>query len=254
MLTEGNFFVSKREIERLQSELKSRIIKRDKDFLDNVVKITDSTYKSALQTIESLKDKLPSYENAKIIFNQLKNINFIWALSAAHFVVVGEEMLRKRVIEENYPIEKIYEIIPKVITNLYLQNQQVIELKKEVGNKSLEEIKKDKILYEKIILHVKKYPWIEIANFIGEKLTVERLYQQIMHAKTNINENIKMNSNNISEELKFRAECMSKLGYIKQISAENFAILTEKVMPFLKKTAEKIGISYNQLLSLIKKF
>jgi phosphoenolpyruvate synthase/pyruvate phosphate dikinase len=120
-------------------------------------------------------------------------------------------------------------------------------LKKAVGIKSLLEIKEDKVLYEKLEDHAKRFAWIELANLAGDSLTVERLYEQIIHAK---DEPVIENKTDykISPNLAFHALCLSYCGYIRQAGAEYFFMLSEKAQPFLKFIAQKFDLTYSEFL------
>ena len=69
---------------------------------------------------------------------------------------------------------------------------------------------------------MKRFAWIEIANFVGESLTVERLYEQIIHAKDELGSKNK-NNHSISPNLSFHALCLSYCGYVRQAGQNIFS-------------------------------
>jgi phosphoenolpyruvate synthase/pyruvate phosphate dikinase len=202
---------------------------------------------------ESLSSAEPNIKNFQDFMLVAKRMNFLWLIAATYLIVPAEEKLRDIVIKEKFPPERIIGIIPKVKTPIYYHQKDIMELKNEVGDRSLKEIEKnDKKLLQKLQEHVKKYSWIEIANFVGDSLTLERLCEQIKHIKegSEVEETEYTNNKPISDRLKFAAQCMHDIGYIKEGGAEYFSIFSDKVRPFINAIAKRIGLNYNGLIHL----
>jgi phosphoenolpyruvate synthase/pyruvate phosphate dikinase len=249
VLGEGNFFIKKSELQYLDKQVSDKIVDQDENFFKNMVAVANDVYSSSVEYARSYSSQEPTSENFKEFVKRARSINLLWMLAAEQFVVTAERMLQDSVVETSFPADKVMSIIPKVITPLYYQHQESFELKKEIAGRSLAEIKNDKNLWNKIEAHVKSYSWIEIANFMGEPLTIERLYEQIIHLKEN---DFSEDTLNISLPaiITKRAQIMSLCGYIKQAGAEYFAIHADKAIPFLRLISTKIGVTYKEFLSL----
>ena len=83
---------------------------------------------------------------------------------------------------------------------------------------------------------------------MGQPLTVERLYEQILHTMVPVKKNKPDVS--ASEELLKRARMLAHCGYVKQAASEYFAILSTQALPYLHAICEKLEISYDEFLYL----
>ncbi|MDB5189817.1 MAG: Pyruvate, water dikinase [Parcubacteria group bacterium] len=247
VLTEGNFFIKDSELANIRKQIREKIETKDEAFFKNMVKVSDDHFKEAVAFTEIFKNKELTPETFEEYLVLGKKITFLWMLGAEQFSEHAQEKLTEVALAESFPVERIPEIIPKFDTPLNQQHREMIELKKEVGSLSLEEIKKNKELYSKIEDHTKRFGWIEIANLVGDPLTVERLYEQIIHAKDEHAQEAK-NLPTISENLAFHARCVSYCGYLRQAGAEYFFMMSEKAQPYLMALGEKFGLSYPEFL------
>lgn len=247
VLTQGNFLVKNSEIANIRNQIRQKIESRDEAFFKNMVKVSDQYFKEAIAFGETFKERELTAANLEEYLTLGKKITFLWMLGAEQFSEHAQEKLADAAVAESFPAELISEIIPKFDTPLNQQHREVVELKKEIGNRSLEEISKDRALYSKLEDHAKRFAWIEIANLVGESLTVERLYEQILHAKDEGAEEVKKIPA-ISDNLAFHAKCMSYCGYIRQAGAEHFFMLSEKAQPYLKAIGKKFELSYPEFL------
>jgi phosphoenolpyruvate synthase/pyruvate phosphate dikinase len=247
VLTEGNFFLKKSEIKNIKEQIQKKIEGKDEAFFKNLVKVADEYFTSAIAYSNTLKDKKLTPEDFWEFVTEARKVNFIWMLGAEQFSEAAQEKLSSVAVEEGFPSEKLSEIIPKFDTPLNQQHREVVELKKMVGDKPLTEIKKDLPLFAKLEDHAKRFAWIEIANLTGETLTVERLYEQIIHAKSEHMAEVK-GDYSISQRLAFHALCLSYCGYIRQAGAEYFFMLTEKALPYLRSIAQKFDLTYTEFL------
>ena len=247
ILGDGNFFVKNSELDNVKKQIYKKIDARDEAFFKNMVAVADREYKAAIEYSKTLKDKKPTPEDFSEFVAVARRVNLLWFLGAEQFSEAAQAKLSDAVVAESFPAEKVSDIIPKFNTPLNDQNREVIEFKKAVGNRSLAEVKKDKVLYAKLDDHVKRYAWIEIANFVGEPFTIEKLYDQIVHAKDEPLIEIK-NDHKVSSNLAFHALCLSYCGYIRQAGAEHFFMLSEKAQPYLKSIGKKFGLTYPELL------
>jgi len=247
ILTQGNFFLKKSEIENIRKQLYAKIDAHDGAFFQNMVDVADSYFKEAVAFGETFKDKDITPENFTEFTVFARRIIFLWMLGAEQFSEIAQAKLADIAVTTSFPAENISQVIPVFETPLNCQHKEVMVLKKEVGGKSLEDVRKDKALYAKFEDHARRFAWIEIANFVGESLTVERLYEQIIHAKDEPLTQAKK-IKDVPPQVAFAAECLSRCGYIRQAGAEYFFMLSEKALPYLKSIAKKLGLSYEEFL------
>lgn len=247
----GHYLVNKAVRTRMDAQMKRMVDEKNEKFFKHIVEVADKIFVWALEKGESLASKEPTLENFREFVQIAKKLNFLWLIGATYTNWPVEEKLQEAIIEDKFPPEHALDIIPRIITPLYHYHQGLVELNKEIGAKTLEEVEQDEKLFKKLKDHAEKYVWIEIFNFIGEPLTPERLYEQATHLKNEAGiQNEFVPTKPISTNLQFVAERMRDVGYIKQGGAEYFSIFSEKVIPFLQKVADKIGVSYREFMCL----
>lgn len=248
ILCDGNFFVKNIEIANIKRQIFEKINKKDKQFFENMVNVANIEYKVAVEYAKSIRGKELTPETFLEFITVARRVNFLWFLGAEQFSEAAEEKLSNVVVQEAFPAEQVFDIIPKFNTPLNDQQKEIIELKKEVGNRSYEMVRRtDPELLAKLEDHTERFAWIEIANFVGESLTVERVWEQIIHV--DIEPVHKTESNHkVSNDLAFHAYCMSCSGYLRQAGAEYYAMLSEKALPYLKAIAKKFDLTYSEFL------
>ncbi len=247
MLGQGNFFLKNSEIENIRKQIYQKIDEHDEVFFKQMVEVSDEYFRAAVTYGNAIKDKKLTAEDFQEFITQARKINFLWMLGAEQFSEIAQAKLSDVVVAESFPAESVTDIIPKFNTPLNEQHREVLELKREIGNRSLVEIKNDTVLYAELEDHVERFAWIEIANFVGESLTIPRLYEQIIHAKDESLVEVK-NDSPVSPNLTFHALCFSYCGYIRQAGAEYFFMLSEKAQPYLKSIAKKLNLTYSEFL------
>ncbi|MEN9582679.1 MAG: hypothetical protein RL641_633 [Candidatus Parcubacteria bacterium] len=248
-LRDGNFFLKTSNLKSIDQQLTAKIAANDEAFFQNMVEVSKKVYENAIVYSEMIKDKPVNLESFKEFVQYARDINFLWCLGAEQFIIPAEERLQEAVVAHKFPAEKVPAIIPKIITPLYYQHREVLDFKKKIGSRTLNEVKKDNELYSQLKTHTEKYPWLEIMNFIGEPLTVERLFEQITHTK--FEEDLPaVVMGDVPEPILVRARILAHCGYIKQAGAEYFNTLSERVQPLLKAIGTKLGIEYNEFICL----
>jgi phosphoenolpyruvate synthase/pyruvate phosphate dikinase len=247
VLEHGNFFIKKSEIENIKKQIWDRINARDEHFFKNMVSVADTYFRKSVEYGKMLEGKQITAETFEEFIYQARLINYLWMLGAEQFSEAAQEKLAAVAAEEHFPAEHISKIIPKFDTPLNTQHKEVVSLKKRIGAKTFDEVMADKNLCIELQDHIRRFGWIEIANFAGEPLTTARLYEQIIHAKDELVEDEKY-SGKISDNLAFHATCLSYCGYIRQAGAEYFFMLSEKALPMLKKITEHFGLTYGEFL------
>ena len=243
----GHYFVKSSERKKIREQISEKILAKDNNFFVNMVNVSDDVFTAGVNVGTFLRDKQPTLENFKKFVDAARRINLVWVMGANHLTEAAEERLQDTVVVEAFPAEKILEITPPVISPLYHRHQELVELKKEVGSMSLEEIKKNKKLLAHFEKQVQKYPWVEVFNFIGEPLTVDRLYEQVTHIDIDKPKKAPLS---ISPEMKWRADCLNKCGYVKQAAAEYYVMFSERVLPFLGRVADKVGLTYGEMMAV----
>lgn len=246
----GHYFVSKPELRNIHDQVSKRIEAGDEKFFKDMVKASDKIFHAGVKVGKELRDKEPTAENFDKFVDTAMAVNLVWLVGASHLVDIVEEMIQQTVVKESFPAEHVLDIIPKVITPLIERQAELVGLKKELGKMSLVDIKKDKKLWKGLQEQAEKYPWVETFNFIGDPVTPEKLYEQIEHMEDTAEPVKYVPQKPLSEELQFRARCLQYSGYLKQAGSEYFSIFSERVIPFLKKVAEKVGVSYREFMTL----
>lgn len=249
-LSGGYFFTKKSESENIQKQVGEKIVSRDEVFFKNMITVTDKVFEAGVKSGQSLRTKEPSVENFKQFVDMAQQMNFLWLLGAGPLIESAEEKFQEIVVKESFPAEHVLDIVPQVITPLYYRHKELVALEEEVRGKSLSEIRSNAKLHQRLQEQVEKYPWIEILNFMGERLTLERLYEQIEHMEDTPEKSKYIPAKPLSTELSFRANCLRDCGYVKQAGAEYFSIFSELVRPFLDTVAQQIGVTYREMMSL----
>ncbi len=246
----GHFFIKNTEKDSLLEQIGEKIETKNKVFFKKMISISDEIFEETVNVGIKLRSENPTPENFDTFVRAAKRLNFLWLIGATHLVNAAEAKLQDVVVKESFPAEHVLDIVPKVITPLYYRHHELVQLKKEIGNKTLSEIQKDKKLNKKFQEQVEKYCWIEVFNFIGAPLTLERLYEQLEHMENTSETPPYVPKKPISKDLAFRAQCMRDCGYVKQGGVEYFSIFAERVLPFLNAVAKKLGIKYSEFISL----
>ncbi len=246
ILQAGNFFVRKTEIENFKNQLYKKTDEKDEAFFEHLIDVANEVFKTTIEYSKTLDGKEPTLENFDEFIKVTRRANFLWYLGAEQFSEASEAKFQEEVIAVKFPAEYVPLIIPKFKTPSTSQHAEIIEIQKLIGTKTLEEIKKDQNLLSKLEDHRQRYAWIEVANFEDRSLTLERLYELITHVKTEAPQ--EQYKGEIPEKVAIAARCYSHSGYIRQAGAEYFFMLSEKALPFLKKIAAKLGLSYPEFL------
>jgi phosphoenolpyruvate synthase/pyruvate phosphate dikinase len=246
----GHYLVEKSVRARVSEQVKKKIDERSSDFFKNLVTVANEIFSWGEKQAEVIRLLDATPENFEQFVTVAKKLNFLWLVGATYTNWPVEEKLQDVVIRDHFPAEHALDIIPKIVTPLADYQHGLKEIKKVIDTKTLEEVKGDKSLYELLEKHAEKYPWVQIFNFIGESLTPETLYEQITHLKEGDEKSDYKHNTPLSEELVFVASCMSDVGFVKQAGAEYFSIFSERVLPFLRKVAGKLGVSYREFMCL----
>lgn len=243
----GNFFYHKPTIEKVGEIVKDKILK------GHLKSFTDFKEEAGQKYLESINFAKNTSLGAPLTFEYFKEflrhgreMSLYWWFAAVHLAVNVEKELQDKVVEHNISPSLVPNLLPKVDTPLIEQQKELIVLKEKIKGKSLNEIKSDLTLFNEIESHRKKYAWIEIANWIGEELTFEKLINQIEHSHQSSEESGVV----VPESLKDTLIAMSATAFAKQGGAEYTAMYEYFMMPYLNRLAENLGISYREMMTL----
>ena len=248
-LKDGNFFLKKSEVENIHTQIAQKIDTGDEAFFRNMAEVarrvftTSETYSSS-----NAFNEVPTPETFEKFLKIARDVTLLWLYGAEYAIDVTEEKLRERVVAESFPADQVPQLIPEIATPHTFLREDILKLKKEVGGKSLKEVCSDPVLLQIFEAYVLKYAWIEVHSFVGEPLSIERLYEQVTH--TTVEPSQKPMPETASEELHKRGRIVAYCGYVKNGGAEHFDMLSGRARPFLHAICKKIGITYDELLYL----
>lgn len=248
LLNGGNFFYRKSVIEDIRNQILRKIDSQDRSFFEKIATKAQEAYTIAIDFSAHSKELTVSLESFEEFLSYARLITFHWCFSAVHLAVVVERILSDKIVEYKIPPEKVPLLIPRIKTPLLDQKEELLQLKKEIKNCTLEEVLQDVILLQKLEDHRQRYAWIEIANWIGEELTIEKLFNLIANTPSEIHS--ETSDIDVPDDLAFTAWSMGQVGYVKQAGAEHLAIYAQRTRPFLESIASQLGLSYRQFLRL----
>lgn len=247
VLSGGNFFAKKSVFESMQSQIETRLKNEDRAFFARWQEAAEQTYKEGVAFSDTLVNAAATVEVFDAFLVHARKMSLFWCFAAAYFAPVVEKELQNQIVHDKIPAEQVPHLVPKMTTPLFKQQEELKVLSELIGSLSIDEIKQNKELAVKIESHRKEYAWIEIANWIGDELTFERLVHQIQHMHSHEAASTHLDS---SPRLSFLAESLGKVGYNKQGGAEYAAVFEYKSFPFLHRVAQKIGVTYRELTRL----
>jgi phosphoenolpyruvate synthase/pyruvate phosphate dikinase len=246
----GHYLVHKPTRAIMDSQIKQMIDERNEAFFKNLVDVANRTFQWGVEKGEFLSMQESTLENFRDFVTTAKKLNFLWLIAATYTNWPVEEKLGEAVIEDKFPPEYVLDIIPTITTPLHHYQAGLGELKRKIGNKTFKEVQQDAEVFEALKQHAEKYVWVETFNFIGEAMTPEKLYGTISYLEEEGDVQQSFDSKDLSEKLRFVASCMYAAGYVKQGGAEYFLIFSRKAIPFLERVANKIGVTYREMMCL----
>ena len=142
--------------------------------------------------------------------------------------------------------------LPKKETLVMKQFHDALGIKQMVASKGLlgktEEIKKDATLLKKIEEHVKTYAWIGITNFVGEPMSVDKFLRELPTLSEAPEAHNK--AYDLPEEELFIPRFGQEIAFLRQYGAEIHSEFEYKSLPFLRKVANAIGFTYDNMMYL----
>jgi phosphohistidine swiveling domain-containing protein len=243
----GNFFYNKEAMENTKKYAAGEIVKDNLNIFKSFAADAKATYLKGVAFAQQTAENAPlTLEYFNEFLTHGKKMTFYWWFSAGHLALSLESLLKEKIVEYKIPAQFVPALIPRFDTPLIGQQKELVGLKILVGGKTLKEIKKDEALFNRLEVCRKKYAWIEIANWIGEELTLDRLLVQIK----NVQENFAEPAIDVPADVKKIAECLGCAGYGKQGGAEYLAMYEYLCLPYLQKLAKYFGLTYRELMTI----
>ncbi len=242
----GHFFYKKSVLEQLQAHV-FKYLEGTDDFLLRYRKEAEETYLRCVEFARTLNVDEITVERFDEFLTHARDITAYWCFAAVHLQTIVERALQKKITEHQVPAEAIPQLIPQIHTPLFEQQRELKALKKKIGSSTLDEIRRDASLLSEMQAHLGTYAWIEIANWVGEELTLERLFNQIEHtsdSSESVQSTVKMHA-----DLRYVAESFAAVGYAKQAGAEYLSMYSQLTRPFLNRITEQLGITYEELMA-----
>ncbi|MCL4279221.1 MAG: hypothetical protein KJZ60_05970, partial [Ignavibacteriaceae bacterium] len=254
----GYFFTKKSVIETIREYAKNIIESKDKEKLALLRKLTNEIYDTSLAVSEKISEAEPNEINVREMAESGQQIMFPWCFGYI-LSEVFDEFLIPAADKAGINREDISALIPPFKTPL-IEAQDNLRLIKKVledkghwnllledSTKAINEIQKDEQVSKLIQEHSFKYGWTNIMNLVGEDPNIEQVIDQITHIpsqQTHITNSV------ADEDFEFLIQCASTTAYLRQTGVEYFSIYSRYAQKLLGLAANKIGITYRELLDL----
>ncbi|MBI4087069.1 hypothetical protein HY416_03785 [Candidatus Kaiserbacteria bacterium] len=228
----------------------------DVGYFDSIYATLDREFEHAETFAKALGTKVErtSYEELVAHGRKLAFFCFInWQISQ-QFDPIFKDAAQSAGISE----DAIQSYVPLPKTRLNEQHDDVVEIKKmielkglwellkEDATKAISEMQSDSELQGRIDRHLKTYAWLNIQNWIGEPLTLEKLLEQMTLITSHEADPIKAAPSGFEKYV----HIAERIGKLRNAGIEDFSIYMHAVMPHLEQLAERAGITYRDLLLL----
>lgn len=257
IIANGNFLVNKKCLEDINIQIKERVRKKDRVFLNKLKNVSEEFYRKSNNSIEGIKRCEANNDNFKKFLNAMIGVNSAW-----YFFAIWAESVEKMTTEiakkNGVTWEDLFSAFSQKKTLIMKQLESGLRIKKILEKNNLLDNLTEKNIsiklrkYPEIKLmidrHIKNYAFSGIGNFVGNPLSRKDFLESINDIKKP-NDSIKIEKN-IPQNLMYYCEINHIFSYYRQYSAEFFSKLSFESRPFLDKVAKKIGINYSELLKL----
>lgn len=241
----GNFYIHNNERESIRKFL-NRICKiKDQKFVDNFRKITTEIFEEYKKVEKDLENPNKSLKELYDIFIEYSSKIMSSWYSSWQLTDFISEIIEEWSSANNKNLKEVIDSIPYKQTILLKHNKDILEIKKEMKKRKLNEksVKRDKELWDKIQRLIEEYRWIGTHHFWGEPYSIEKFYDDMKNL-----EEVNKEQKKVANNFKFLATVASEFGYVRQYSAEIFDIIAFKAKKLLENIAEDLGIKYDELL------
>jgi phosphoenolpyruvate synthase/pyruvate phosphate dikinase len=166
-----------------------------------------------------------------------------------------EDIAKKIILKNNLSWDDLINSVPHKETLVTKQFIEALLIKKLIGDKYGDKLNekqifeiyaKNKDVNKKINVHVKKYSFLGVGNFVGEPMDVKKFFSGLMVLKEP--EKRRKENFKIPNSCMYLSRIIETFKYWRQYFSEVFAMLTTESLPFLYETANKLGIKYQELM------
>ncbi|KND47450.1 MAG: pyruvate, water dikinase [Parcubacteria bacterium C7867-004] len=241
----GHVFYNVPERNRLREVMRD-LVERHDPFFEKYEHAARNACQDALNFALEVPAYEPTLENFERLVSVVRRLMFYWSASASQIAYVLEEVFLEQVVKESIAPDVVAGLIV-IDTPLYRQQEELKQLAREINGRSLAEVEADSELFAKLEDHRKRYGWIEMANWIGEELTLPRLLDMISNVSL---DEAAHEQPPVSDNVRHLLRCLTAIGYGKQGCAEYVSMLHLHARPFLLRVADRFGVSYRELMSL----
>lgn len=263
-LKSGNFFYHKKVLQWGMNEMNNMLTDTTETLSKKFRQTAEEDFKRLLAETDSLVDCIPGPESfGRVVDIGIQLMNY-WVLSNL-ISYYFDTVIAEKAVEESVPAEDVVGLIPKFPTLVDAQHADAKRLFNLLKEKSLDtllardtkkliiEIRGDRGLKKEFSAHLEKFGWLELINFIGTPLSLERLLDQLKtvannphHTEEHLSSALKL-----SKEFQHILNTAADIGFVRQGGAENSSIFHYKLIDFFNKTAAILGLENREVLSLI---
>ncbi|MCA9351833.1 hypothetical protein KC866_00365 [Patescibacteria group bacterium] len=231
---------------------------KDTSLFKNLYKQANKCFRDTMKKADTLAKEEPDTENFETFIQLGRDLMYYWTFGASMAEFVDEYIIEHASREHIKPSDVVgYVDIPE--TELMRQQSALREFHQEFKKRGwldridgdreslIHDIQQDKKLYKKLEKHMYEYGWIEMLNYVGDVITFDRFLTII----GGVGEEQKpQEKKKVSDTFNFILNIASYIGYARQAGAEYSSVFSYKLHDYLKATAEKINVSYSEMLNL----
>lgn len=258
----GNTFLHKKMLESGLEEVHRMITDKKETRSHAYRKNAEESFAKVLAEADAFADREPTAENFNHFARMAKEFMVYWVSSnllSPHF----DSLIADRAVEEGVDAMDVVGLIPKFpakVDSQHADAKRLLGLLKKnsldalLGNtKELAKaINADKELKNEFQKHLKEFGWIELINYIGTPLTLERLIDQLKTSANTTEHTQKYNGHagKLSKEFQHILNIAVDVGFVRQGASEVGSEFHYKLLNFLNRTAETLGLEYQEMMNL----
>jgi len=200
-------------------------------------------------------------ESREELFNQIvshaQRMMFFWCAGWLASDVLDEH-IQKAATRAGISEAEIQKYIPQPDTPMLaqqadlrilkqkLQEDGVWDILKSDASQAIKKIRETPALFSLLEEHRTKYEWLQMMNWVGERLTLEMLLEQMTFLPT-----VSTEEAHTKESFAPYAEMTRQIAYVRQGGAEFSGILINASLELLRKVADDRGLTYEEMLHLV---
>jgi phosphohistidine swiveling domain-containing protein len=260
LFLDGHMFVNKNDWENTKIQVANAMNEQNDDFFMDFFLFGEKEIKMVLSAVEKLN--LSSHNDVKTFtefFTALQDMQFPWMLT----IPIGDAMESGiKSFFDKYSIaqERMQEFFtPEKPTLLIKQREELNQIKKRLEQLGLFEKMKNsspsealnliktnnKVLHSEIKEHVKKFEWFGMMHLWGSPFSEEEFINQVMNIKEKSAD--KKEATIFPPNLAWLKKYAEKMTYLRNAFAETCAIASYKSLPIIKKAAESLGLTLDEV-------